>query len=285
MAIINNTASVTYNYGRSEIGSAVSNTATTNLIEEFSITGTKLSNNQTFRNGENITYQISVTNDGTSPLFNVTVGDDLGGIGLPLTFLDGSATYSVNGTITAIIPAIVNPLTFILPLPLYPGDTAIFTFVARVSSSLDETVDTIVNTATISANEGSETGNIISVNPSPSYTLVRGEFADVTLTKNVSSTQISSGEEFSYTITLSNSGNLEAMGVILTDTLPEGFTVSSITSETNGIVTTYSAGDYTIDTASNTLILPTGTDITLSVPASTGGLSGTTIVTITGSIA
>ena len=111
--IINNVASAPYNYGRSESGSAISNTATTNLLEEFSISGTKLSNNDTFRNGENITYQISVTNDGLSSLYNVTIFDDLGGVTNPLTFLDSSATYSVNGITSFIVPTSVNPLTFL----------------------------------------------------------------------------------------------------------------------------------------------------------------------------
>ena len=284
MATINNTASVTYNYGRSESGSAISNTATTNLIEEYSISATKLSNNQTFRNGENITYQVAVTNDGTSSLYNVTVIDNLGGTPSPMTFLDGSATYNVNGITSYIIPTSVNPLTFVLPSPLASGETAIITYVARVSSGLAEDVDVIVNTATITANEGSETGDVITVNPSPSNTIVRGDFADVTLTKNVSASQITSGELFSYTITLSNSGNLDATGVIITDTLPEGFEIISVTSETNGVTTTYSASDYTVDASTNTLTLPTGGTLSLSVPAAIGGLSGTTVVTITGSI-
>jgi uncharacterized repeat protein (TIGR01451 family) len=201
-----------------------------------------------------------------------------------MTFLDGSGTYSVNGITSFIIPTSVNPLTFVLPSPLAAGETAIITYIARVSSGLSETVETIVNTASISANEGSETGAVITVIPSPSNTIVRADFADVTLTKNVSSSQITSGEEFSYTITLSNSGNLDATGVIVTDTLPDGFNITSVTSETNGVTTTYSASDYTVDPVTNTLTLPTGGILTLSVPAADGGLSGTTVVTITGSI-
>ena len=282
--IINNVASATYNYGRSESGSAISNTATTNLLEEFSIVGTKLSNNQTFRNGENITYQISVTNDGLSSLYNVTINDDLGGLTNPLVFLDGSGTYSVNGITSFIIPTSVNPLTFVLPSPLASGETAVITYIARVISGLDESVESIVNTATITANEGSETGDIITVNPGPTNTIVRADFADLSLTKNVSSSLISSGESFSYTITLTNSGNLDATGVIITDRLPEGFTITSITAETDGVITTFSASDYTVDAATNMLTLPTGGTLSLSVPASSGGLSGTTVVTITGQI-
>lgn len=281
---INNTASITYAFGRSETASAVSNTATTNLIEEFSISGSKLTNNSSFRNGENLTYQITVSNDGTSSLYNVTVSDDLGGSTNPLSFLDGSGTYNINGITSFIIPTSVRPLTFVLPSPLASGETAVITYVARVSSGLAEDTDTITNSATITANEGSTTGTLITVSPNPSVSVSRGEFADVTLSKSVSASQITSGETFSYTIDLSNSGNLDATGVVITDTLPENFTISSVTSETNGVTTTFSASDYTIDASSNTLTLPTGSTLSITVPAASDGTNGTTRVIITGSI-
>lgn len=284
MATINNIASVTYSFGRSETASAVSNTATTNLIEEYSISGSKITNNETFRNGENLTYQISVSNDGTSSLYNVTISDDLGGASNPLTFLDGSGTYNINGITAGIIPTGVRPLVFVLPSPLASGETATITFVARVNSALDSGVDSITNTATITANEGSTTGTQISVSPKPTVTIARGEFADVTLTKDVSSAQITAGETFSYRITLLNSGNLDATGVIVTDTLPEGFTIDSVTSETDGVTTTFSAGDYSVDASTNTLTLPSGSTLSITVPAARDGVSGTTVVTITGSI-
>lgn len=284
MATINNIASVTYSFGRSETASAVSNTATTNLIEEYSISGTKITNNETFRNGENLTYQISISNDGTSSLYNVTVSDDLGGSTNPLTFLDGSGTYNINGITAGLIPTGVRPLVFVLPSPLASGETATITFIARVSSGLDSSVESITNTATITANEDSTTGTSITVSPNPTVTISRGEFADVTLTKDVSSSQITTGETFSYKITLSNSGNLDATGIIITDTLPDGFVIDSIISETDGVTTTFSASDYSVDSSTNTLTLPSGSTLSITVPASSNGVNGTTVVTITGSI-
>lgn len=281
---INNIASATYNFGRSESASAISNTATTNLIEEFSVSGTKITNNSTFRNGENITYQISVSNDGTSSLYNVTVTDNLGGDTNPLTYVDGSGTFNINGITSFIIPTSVRPLTFVLPSPLSSGETATIVFVARVSSGLASDVTSIENTATITAREGSETGDEISVTPSPTTTIERGDFAEVSLVKDVSSSQVTSGETFSYKITLTNSGNLDATGVVITDTLPDNFTIETITSETNGVTTTFSASDYSVDSSSNTLTLPSGSSLSITVPASSDGTSGQTVVTITGSI-
>ena len=133
---INNVASITYGYGRSGSDSAVSNTATTNLIEDYAISAYKLSNNQSFRVGENITYQIHISNDGTLDLYNVTMSDDLGGTGNPLSFVDGSGTLSINGVTTLIIPTTINPLVFTIPSVLPAGENAIITYVARVNSSL-----------------------------------------------------------------------------------------------------------------------------------------------------
>ena len=280
---INNVASITYGYGRSGSDSAVSNTATTNLIEDYAISAYKLSNNQSFRVGENITYQIHISNEGTLDLYNVTMSDDLGGTGNPLVFVEGSGTLSINGVTTLITPTTINPLVFTIPSVLPAGENAIITYVARVNSSLSQDVELITNTVIVSANEGSTTGQQIFVNPNPTASLPRAEYAEVQITKNVSVNEVSVGDTFSYTLTLSNSGNVDATGVIVTDTLPEGFVIDSITSITGGIQRVFQPTEYTVDGA-NTLTLTTGSTETISVPAAVNGNNGTTIITITGSI-
>ncbi|MBQ7917735.1 MAG: DUF11 domain-containing protein [Clostridia bacterium] len=281
---INNTASITYGYGRSGTDSAVSNTATTNLIEDFAISAYKLSNNEFFRVGENITYQVHISNDGTLDLYNVTMSDNLGGTGNPLSFVEGSATLSIGGVTSSITPTTLNPLVFTIPSVLVAGENAIITYVARVSSSLPQEVETITNEVIVSANEGSVTGPQILVSPNPTDTISRAEYAEVQLTKNVSASEVSVGDTFSYTLTLSNSGNLEATGVIVTDTLPDGFVIDSITSVTNGVQRVFQPTEYSVDATTNTLTLTTGAAETISVPAAVNGNNGVTVITITGSI-
>jgi len=281
---INNTASVTYGYGRSQTDVAVSNTTSTNLIEEYSMVASKISNNKDFRNGENLVYQITVSNDGSSSLYNLTIADTLGGDSAPLSFVEGSATINLGEGPVAIDPSSSDPLTFLLSSPLVSGASATITYIAKVSLSLAESVSEIVNETVISANAGSPSGEIIEVTPNPSCTLPRASYAELSITKGVSETEIITGQSFSYILTLSNSGSLEASGVIVTDTLPEGFVVSAITSETNGEVTTFSADDYTIESSTNTLTLPTGGSVSISVPAASEGTAGVTTITITGSI-
>ena len=279
---INNTATATYGFGKSGINSTTSNVASTNLIEEYAISGFKSTLNSGYRPGDNITYMINVRNDGTAALYNVTINDDLGGSSAPLMFVDGSAMLNFNGTNSEIVPTSTSPLSFTLPQALQGGDQATITYVAKASPVLSPTEGTITNTATITANEGSESGQSISVTPNPSVNLSIDDFAEIVMNKEVSANEIVPGQTFSYTITLENSGNLDANNVVLTDVLPTNFTISSITSLTNGVLTTYSDSNYTVD-GSNKLTLPTS-GASITVPAAVGGVSGSTIVTITGSI-
>ena len=279
---INNSVSATYAYGRSGSDSAVSNVATTNLIEEYAISGYKQSLNSSFRPGENVTYLIGVRNDGTSPLYSISVTDDLGGSTNPLSFLEGSARLNIGGVSTTLIPTSVDPLTFTLTQSLSEGETATITYVARVNSVLGTDVTQITNTATITAREGSVTGSVITVTPSPTNTLNLEDYAVLNITKDVSSNEVLPGELFAYTVTLENSGSLDATNVVLTDTLPAGFVISSITSLSDGTLTTFDTSDYSVDPTTNTLTLPIGTDKSIVVPGSSGGVAGVTTVTITG---
>ena len=283
---INNYASATYAYtGKASQESVISNTATTNLITEYAISGYKESLNSSFRAGQNITFYIHFSNDGTSPLYNITISDDLGGSGNLLNYVDSSAILNINGTISTITPTTLNPLTFTIPGVINSGELVTITYVVQVSSGIEDTVTEITNTATIQAHEESATGPIISVSPSPSVTLPLEDYAQVSMTKSVSTNEINIYEQFSYTLTLVNSGNLEATNIVITDKLPENFVISSITSVTNGIQTTYSASDYDIDSSTNTLTLPNATSTNvIIVPASTSSGDGTTLITINGSI-
>lgn len=282
--LINNSASATYGYGREGQGSVISNVATTSLIEDFAISGTKTALKTDFRPGENITYQIYIRNDGTEPLYNVTVSDDLGGVNNPLSYIVGSASLNLNGLNSAITPTDLRPLTFVLPGVLSAGSQATITYIARVSSILPTTTDSIVNSSSITANEGSATGVLISVDPVPTATITLEDFALLSITKDVSETEIVPGQSFSYTITLENSGNLDADGVVVTDVLPENFDISSITLFSEGVTTVLNPTDYSVDSATNTLTIPNGSALSISVPAADATGSGSVVITITGSI-
>ena len=281
---INNTASVEYSYGRSGYDSATSNIATTSLIEDYAISATKQTLNESFRPSENITYVVTVNNDGTEPLYAVSISDDLGGTGTPLIFVEGSGLAVYDGTTYPLVPTTLSPLSFTLPVIVPAGESATFLFVARVNSSLSSTVTEITNTVTVTGREGSTTGTVITVSPNPTATISLEDYALLSITKEVSAPEIVPDQAFDYVITIENNGSLDATNVVVTDTLPAGFTINSIVGVTGGVSTTFTPADYTVDPTTNTLTLPTGGGVSIVVPASSGGVAGTTVITINGQI-
>ena len=90
---LNNQANITYSFAGSGTGAANSNMTTTTLLDEYSLTATKTSLTETFRPGQNLTYIFRLENNGTGPLYTVTVADDLGAAegADPLSYVSGSA--------------------------------------------------------------------------------------------------------------------------------------------------------------------------------------------------
>lgn len=274
--ILNNSATLTYNSGDGT-GSAASNVVSTSLLDSYGITAQKVSANDSFRPSENITYLVTVTNTGTQPLYAVQVTDDLAQG--QLTYVANSALVIDDEGATPVTPVSVVPLVIPAADVLASGESVTVLYVAQVSSTIDETVDEITNTAQTVARQQSAEGPVVEGEPS-SVTIPREDFAQVDVVKAVDKAIISSGDTLTYTFTIENSGNIPATNVVITDTLPVGFEITSIESETDGVTTVYDATDYTVS-SDNTLILPVG-EKTITVPARNEESNGVTTVTVTG---
>ena len=279
--ILNNFATLTYNSGE-DTGAATSNVVSTNLLDSYGLTVDKISLNEDWRPGENITYLVTVTNTGTQPLFAVQVTDDLGGADTPLVYLAGSAAVVTDSGVTEVTPAFVTPLVIPVADVLPAGDSVTAVYVAQVQGDIPDSVNDITNTVSAIGREGSAEGTVVE-SDQDSVTLPRADFAQVDIVKSVDKAVVSSGETLTYTFTIENSGNIPATNVVITDTFPAEFQITSITSVTDGVTTVYDEGDYTVG-ADNTLTLPTGTGVTITVPARTALGNGVTVVTVTGTV-
>lgn len=277
---IRNSANVTFNYA-GKTGSAVSNVATATLLDAYGLTAQKLSQNAEWRPAENLTYTVSVENNGTEPIYAISIQDDLGGAAPLMSYVAGSARLILGGAVSELTPTAVSPLTLVLPNVLRAGETALFSYVAKVDGNIDATITDITNVVTVAGHELSEAGPVITVTPSPSLTLPRASYAEVSMEKTANKPAIFAGERLTFIFKLENSGNMDATGVTLRDSLPAGFAVESIQSETNGVVTDYAATDYSL-TADNRLILPTTISKLMTVPAATASGNGVTTVSIVG---
>jgi len=204
--------------------------------------------------GTDLTYTITVTNNGPDDATGVSVSDPLPD---GVTYSSSSATQGSydDGTGVWSVGGLAN------------GESATLTIFLTVNSS---TTEPLANSATVSADEHDpNTGN----NSATANTTVHTS-ADLRVTKTVDTSTPNEGELVEYTITVTNDGPSDATSVVLTDTLPSGITYNSF-STTQGSYDDgtgrWSVGD-----------LPDGNAATLTLYAIVnGGTAGSTITNTT----
>ncbi|MFN0182137.1 MAG: hypothetical protein ACKVZ0_25310 [Gemmatimonadales bacterium] len=197
--------------------------------------------------GQNIGYAISVANNGPTTALDVVVTDTLPA---GVTFVSASG----GGTLTG------NVITWPTIASMANGGTASFTVVVRALGA-----GTYLNrVAATSSTPDPDLSNNDGSQPGAQVTTVVGVVADVATTKS-GPAQAVVGQNFSYLIATVNNGPSTAQDVVVTDTLPAGITVVSISG--GGSV----AG--TVVTWPTIPSLTTGTPVTFTVTvrASTAG--------------
>jgi uncharacterized repeat protein (TIGR01451 family) len=166
--------------------------------------------------GSNLTYTITVTNNGPSDAANASLSDPIPASTtfVSLTFPVGwSATtppFGGTGAVSATRPAFAA------------GASGVFTIVVNVNAATPNG-STISNTATA-------TSTTADPNPADnSYTAATTvqSRADLSVTKTDSPDPVIAGSNLTYTITVSNAGPSEASGVSLSDPIPANTTFVS----------------------------------------------------------
>ena len=254
--IITNQASVRYRYGATE-AAALSNIASAVLAQPLNVSKTSLET--TYREGDELTYILTVTNGGTTTLNNVTVTDSLGtfteasGTVTPLTFA-GDALLFINGVDSGTITPVVSADSITFTLPALAADaTALIVYKVQINSYAPLAAGSLItNTAEASADGVTET-------VTDSQTITAEEYADVNIFKSMTA----EGDTITYTFDITNRGNSPAENIVLSDTFDPA-PVSIVVSLDGTVIP---ASEYTY--IGGVLTLPNATGTPLSLPAAT----------------
>ncbi len=194
--------------------------------------------------GGQISYVLTLTNNGPSSATNATITDALPvGTTVASTAPSGAGTCSsASGSIACTWPSIAT------------GATVTVTVVVDVASSLGAT-DTVTNQASASADEPEDPAG------APQTATARVDIArqiDLQVTKTSASPAVA-GEVATFDIEITNAGPSDATNVQVVDTLPAGTTF--VAGQSSGSCLPDSATQVTCSTAS----LPAGSTVNFTV--------------------
>lgn len=183
--------------------------------------------------GDTVIYTITLTNFGPDAAPNATMTDTL-----PASLLFQSIDTPAGWNCTTPAAGATGTITC---------TTASFAANASVNFNLTTTVasgatGTITNTATgsHSGTDGNPTNSTVTTSPIPVTT--PAAVADLAATKTTATTSASVGQNYSYTITITNNGPDAASNVVLTDTLPSSLLFQSLTPAAGFTCTTPAVG-------------------------------------------
>ena len=259
MATFTNQAQLSYG------GNTVnSNIATGEIVSTLSMTKTALT--RAYRQGERITYVLSIVNSGNTAFDGLTLRDDLGtytfgtGTLVPLTYVAGSARAFLNG-VPATDPAVgaTPPLSF-ENLTIPAGGNLLLLYEATVNefAPFGENAS-VVNTATLG-------GTGITTPVTATETVTPNTAANLSVRKDVSPVPVNENGTLTYTFTLLNYGTVAtaaADNVTLTDTFNPS--LANLVATLNG-TTLAETTDYTYNEGTGLFATVPGR---ISIPAAT----------------
>lgn len=245
----------------------------TTVVSTPSLTITKTNDIVGFTNpGKVVTYTVTVA--------NATTATDSARAVVLTDVLPAGFTYTVGGATTQ---------TFILG-DIAPGKSVTTTYTATISTT--QAAGTYSNTASAQGINVSKVSATSAVAVRVPQVLGAVSTPSLTITKTAKPTTTNPGKVVTYTVTVTNTGDADATDVVLTDTLPTGFTfvdngtnahtwvIGALAANHQRVInymvlvgTTVKAGTYTnvaVVTAANLDPQQASADVKIVVPAVLG---------------
>lgn len=284
MATFFNQATLTYN------GTSVnSNIVTGELVEVLSATKTALTGDYT--TGDVVSYAVNIVNTGTTAYTGLTVTDDLGAYTfgdttlVPLSYIDGSIRFFLNGDPTAPPTVTAGPPLTISGITVPAGGNATVIYSARVNEFAPLGADGVItNTATV-------TGGGISEDITAEATIPSATGISLTITKSLNPTTVADNGQLTYTFVIQNTGSEPATvddDLTVTDTFDPIIDITAVsfngTAWTEGTNYTYDETTGAFATVPGQITVPAAT---YTQDPATGAFiinPGTVTLTVTGTI-
>ena len=229
------------------------------LIREIDLAIIKSDQNSTVRPGDQVTYEVVVTNHGPSDVVGVRVTDVV-----PSGLVDVTYARTLSGEV------VTGEGDLDDTIDLVAGESARYAITANVSTAAE---DSLVNTATVLAPPDVVEVQLDNNTATDTNQVVRG-FVDVSVRKFSDPSVAVPGRELHYTIVVANIGQSAVDAAQVQDVLPVSLENVRYTSEATGDVSGHTSGDGNID---DVLQMAPGAAVMYSV-------TGTLVADATGSV-
>ena len=253
------------NQAQLRYGNAVanSNIAVGEILEVLA--ATKLAVRQTYGQNDSVTYIISIVNSGTAAINGLTITDNLGAYRFnaltltPLTYIEGTVNYYVNGTAQPTPAVTPGPPLTVTGINVPAGGNVTVVYEAAVNEYAPIASGAELTNAAVITGGG--------ITPITVSDTVEVETAPLlTITKSVSPVPVTENGTLTYTFLIQNMGNAPAdaaTGVVVTDSFDP--LLSGLAVSFNGTAWT-EAVNYTYDETTGSFTSNTGQ---ITVPAAT----------------
>jgi len=282
MAIFTNRATLSYRNG-----TVISNVVTGEIVEVLSATKNALLDS--YSQGDTVTYVIGLFNSGNTELAGVTLTDDLGAYSfgtstaVPLTYIEGSVAYYLDGVLQP-QPTVTSGANLTVTNITVPANGyAQIIYQARVNEFAPIAVGGEI-TNTVTATVGNE-----SVTASETVSVINEPL--LSISKALSPSTVSENGRLTYTFTVQNFGNTDAIAtdnLSVTDTFDPVLEQITVTYEgqtwTEGVEYTYDPTTGLFATIPGNITVPAATYTQDPVTGEWDITPGSVTLTVTGTI-
>ena len=278
-----NMATLTYT------GGTVNSNIVTGELREV-LTAAKTAVRENYEPGGTVTYVVSLTNSGITPLTGLTISDNLGGYTFggatlyPLAYVPGSVRYYVNGALQAAPAVNAGPPMTVTGITVPAGGSTLVIYETEVTRYAPLAAESsVVNTITV-------TGGGLAAPVTAEETVGVVSSPTLSITKGLNPTVVAENGQITYTFVISNTGNTEATAadnVIVTDTFDPILRNIAVTYNgtawTEGTNYTYSATTGVFATQAGQITVPAAS-FTQNADGTFTVTPGTATLVITGTV-